>query len=116
MTESERYQLFKDCCQHWIDRLSMHDIEFDYCMVDDLETAAAAATYQFDAHHAFLQLAADETDPDTIRAAALHEVLEVFLMPVKLQAINMKDAYHPFVQRETHAVIHILERILGAIK
>ena len=112
MTEQERYKLFVDCCKHWIDKLSMHDVEFFFLMVDDLESACAAATYKLDAHHAFMQLSSDEDDPEMIRDAALHEVLEVFLMPMKIQAINQEDVFHPYVQRETHAVIHILERVL----
>ena len=112
MDDKTKFEIFKDACQFWIKKLFMEDYCYDFVLVDDLESACAGASYVLPAHHAYMQLADDEDDPDTIRAAALHEVLEILLMPMKLQAINTGDVEHYSVQRETHAVINRLERML----
>ena len=112
MNEMERFSLFKSECEKWIDKLMMHDYLFDFVVVDDLEDACAAMSYNILAHHAYVQLDSEEDDEERIKDSALHEVIEALLMPMKLQAINSADTMSPEVQRETHAVIHRLMKIL----
>jgi len=112
MNDKQKYKIFVDACKYWIDKFNLNHIEFNFVIVDDAPDRIAAATYQYDAHNAYIELSSEVNDRDEIIKAALHEVLEVLLMPMKLQAINLADAFHPYVQHETHAVIHILESIL----
>ena len=111
MNDIERFKIFEDDCKFWIENLMMEDYRFDIVLVDDVEEIAAMS-YVFPAHHGFLQLASDVDDVDEIQDAALHEVLEALLMPMKLQCVNEGDVFCYTVQRETHAVIHRLSKIL----
>ena len=115
MNEEEAFALFKTESEFWIEQLMMEDYMFDFVVVDDLEDACAGMSYNLLAHHAYMQLSADTEDEQEVRDSALHETLEALLMPMKLQAINNGDCSHPDVQRETHAVIHRLTKILRLI-
>lgn len=116
MDEIERFKLFKSDCQFWIDQLYMNDYRFDFALMDDMPDDCAACSYVLPAHHAYMQLSEDENDPEQIKDASLHEVLEALLMPMKLQSINTGDVFHHDVQRETHAVIHRLMKILRGVQ
>lgn len=111
MNDLERFRIFEEDCKFWIENLMMEDYRFDIVLVDDVEEIAAMS-YVLPAHHAFLQLASDVDDVEEIRDAAIHEVLEALLMPMKLQCVNSCDVFCPTVQRETHAIIHRLTKIL----
>jgi len=112
MDEKELFSLFIKECGFWVKIFNLEDVDIIYLLTDDLDEDEIAATqYRYDSHQAIIMLSSEVDDVDTIERAALHEILELLLMPVKIQAINMGDAYHPYVQHETHAVIYRIEKL-----
>lgn len=113
-TTAKDFALFKSECLHWIEVLGLTDWEIDilHCPRAPENLADCIGSYDMTAT-IILNTEWSETPvtPREIKLTALHEALELLLIPLSILA-DARFANKDGLVREQHAIINRLIRVL----
>lgn len=114
--KNKDFALFKKECEKWIDKLGLYDWNIKFEMLD-MKNKAGRCTANYVSGNVVLKLGSDFIDGnlvgknDYIKETALHEILELLLMPMSILAGDRTYDEGEF-DHQTHRVINSLMRIL----
>ena len=118
MTKEERFSLFIQEVDSWLQRFGIFDWDIGYELTA-IGQAEASTSFCSEAHAAKFTLNSNPTednDADDVKRSALHEVLELVLADLSTayrRAYETEDEKHDAVEQARHAVIHRIQHALG---
>ena len=113
-TTKKDFKLFKEEVRKWLIPFVLRDWEI-YFLHKTVEGAVAGMGHVEDAKTATFFLSEDwechEITPYEIKKAAFHEVMELFLVPLK-DLVEKRYIIESEIPPATHGIIHVLENLL----
>ena len=119
-TTQQDFEFFKQECETWLDLFSLGDIQVLYEITELPEFNYAEVQYDVEGSNAVIRLAkvlpnvGDLGQEFNLKDTALHEVLELLLMPLRVQAEKAELLVHGpspgQIASETHKIIFRIMR------